>query len=81
MWRRRFSLCVVPVAGAPLDPEQLATFLAGVLPTYLVPRWLRILPELPKTPTTRVRKFQLQSMGTVGAWDTRRRRWAPPACG
>lgn len=72
-------LCVVAAEGADLDVAEIASFLAGALPPYLVPRWLRVHAELPKTPTTRVRKFELQALGTAGAWDARRRRWAPRA--
>jgi len=71
-------LCVVASEGIELELAEVASFLAGALPHYLVPRWLRALDELPKTPTTRVRKFELRTLGTAGAWDTRRRRWAPP---
>jgi crotonobetaine/carnitine-CoA ligase len=71
-------LCVVAAEGAGLDLAEVASFLAGALPAYLVPRWLRHLDELPKTPTTRVRKFELRRLGTTGAWDTRRKRWTTP---
>ncbi len=72
-------LCVVASGGVELDLAEVASFLGQALPAYLVPRWLRAHAELPKTPTTRVRKFELRELGTAGAWDTRRRRWAPPA--
>jgi crotonobetaine/carnitine-CoA ligase len=74
-------LCVVPVEGVELALEEVASFLAHLLPRYLVPRWLRIHAELPKTPTTRVRKFELRALGTAGAWDTRRRRFVEPDAG
>ncbi len=70
-------LCVVAPEGIELDLAEVASFLGQALPPYLVPRWLRAHLELPKTPTTRVRKFELRALGTSGAWDTRRRRWAP----
>lgn len=69
-------LCVVASDGIELDLAEVASYLGGALPSYLVPRWLRAHDELPKTPTTRVRKFELRTLGTAGAWDTRRRRWA-----
>ncbi len=72
-------LCVVAADGTELDLAELAAFLAAALPAYLVPRWLRALDELPKTPTTRVRKFELRKLGTTGAWDTRKRRWGQAA--
>lgn len=71
------QLCVVAAEGIELDVAEVTAFLAGALPPYLVPRWVRLLDALPKTPTTRVRKFELRQMGTAGAWDTRRRRWVP----
>ncbi len=70
-------LCVVAAEGVELDLAEVASFLGDVLPAYLVPRWLRSHDELPKTPATRVRKFELRALGTARAWDTRRRRWAP----
>ena len=70
-------LCIVAAEGVDLDVVEVTAHLAGALPPYLVPRWIRLLGALPKTPTTRVRKFELRQMGRAGAWDTRRRRWAP----
>ena len=70
-------LCAVASDGTDVDPAELVTFLAGALPAYLVPRWVRLLDQLPKTATTRVRKFELRKLGTAGAWDTRRKRWSP----
>ncbi len=71
-------LCVVAAGDGPEpDPAEVARFLAEALPAYLVPRWLRVLEELPKTPTTRVRKFELRALGVAGAWDVRRKRYAP----
>ncbi len=66
-------LCIVGVEGVELELSEVATFLAGVLPRYLVPRWLRVHAELPKTPTTRVRKVELRALGTAGAWNARSR--------
>ncbi|GAC1592640.1 MAG: ATP-dependent acyl-CoA ligase [Acidimicrobiales bacterium] len=71
-------VCVVAAEGDVLDLGEVAAFLATCLPKFLVPRWIRIVDELPKTPTTRVRKFQLRELGTSGAWDTRRRRFSDP---
>ena len=67
-------LCIVPGDGAELDLHDVLAFLMAALPRYLVPRWIRVQHALPKTATTRVRKFELRSLGTTGAWDTRRRR-------
>lgn len=70
-------LCIVAAEGTNLDLVEIAAFLSGKLPRFLVPRWLRIHPDLPKTPTTRVRKFELRALGTADAWDTRGRRSLP----
>ncbi|GAC1312720.1 MAG: ATP-dependent acyl-CoA ligase [Acidimicrobiales bacterium] len=74
-------VCVVAAEGEVPDLAEVATFLASLLPKFLVPRWIRSVAELPKTPTTRVRKYQLRELGTSGAWDTRRRRFSVPAPG
>ncbi len=66
-------LCIVAGEATELDLVEVTSFLVGVLPRYLVPRWLRVHDELPKTPTTRVRKVELRALGTAGAFDTRRR--------
>jgi len=66
-------LCLVAAEGAELSLDEVARFLASVLPRYLVPRWLRVLPVLPKTATTRVRKVELRALGTEGAWHIRQR--------
>jgi crotonobetaine/carnitine-CoA ligase len=68
-------VCVVAAdtpGGSDLDLSDFARFLADALPRYLVPRYVRVVAELPKTPTTRVRKFELREQGTAGAWDTRK---------
>ncbi len=66
-------LCIVPDQDVELDLDEVLAFLVGVLPRYLVPRWLRVHAELPKTPTTRIRKFELRALGTEGGWDTKGR--------
>ncbi len=71
-------LCIVPAEGAELDLDEVVAFLGQVLPRHLVPRWLRVHSDLPKTPTTRVRKVELRALGTTGARKTRRRGAAPP---
>ncbi len=65
------KLSVVPRPGAVLDPVELHGFLRAQLPRFMVPRFLDVRAELPKTPTTRVQKYRLQEEGTVGCWDAR----------
>lgn len=70
-------LCVVPEPGTTFDLAQLLAHLRRHLPRYMVPRYVRVLDELPKTPSTRVRRYQLQRDGLAGTLDTRRSRAAP----
>jgi crotonobetaine/carnitine-CoA ligase len=64
------KLCVVPVPGPPLDEADLIRHLAGGLPHYMVPRYIEVLPDLPRTPTGKIRRQVLRSAGTgPGVWD------------
>ncbi len=54
---------VVPRPGGALDPEELITFLSARLPSFMVPRFVTIAPELPKTPSGKVRKQALKEEG------------------
>jgi carnitine-CoA ligase len=60
---------VVPRRGAEIDPAELLRFLVGRMAHYMVPRYLRIVDELPRTPTAKVRKAQLRAEGVSGVWD------------
>ncbi len=55
-------ICVVLRGGVP-DPHELLTYCADKMPYFAVPRYVRILEHLPKTPTERVRKVELRDMG------------------
>jgi crotonobetaine/carnitine-CoA ligase len=51
-------------------PERFIAFLAGRLAHFMVPRYVRVLPELPKTPTAKVQKALLRRDGvTQDTWD------------
>ena len=54
---------VAPVPGAVIDPAALIEFLAPRLPHFMVPRYLRIMAELPKTLTSKVEKHVLRAEG------------------
>lgn len=63
-------LVVSPFPGATLDPETLARFLIPRMPHFMVPRYFRVVPDLPKTNTNRVQKFVLRQQGlTPDTWD------------
>lgn len=58
------------VEGATLDPVEFIHFLRPRLAHFMVPRYLRILPDLPKTPTAKVQKVALRAEGvTPDTWD------------
>jgi len=61
---------VAPVAGRTVDPAELIGFLVPRMAHFMVPRYVRILPALPKTPTQKVQKNLLRADGvTPDTWD------------
>ena len=64
------AVAVVARAGVILDPVDLVTFVEPHLPHFAVPRYVRVLAELPKTQTEKVQKFSLKQQGiTDDMWD------------
>ena len=63
-------VAVAAVDGMEVDPETLLHFLAERMPYFMVPRYIRVLPELPKTPSAKVQKHLLRAEGiTSDSWD------------
>jgi len=63
-------LIVSELPGETLDPQELFEFMAARLPQFMAPRFVRILEELPKTPSSKVIKGPLKEAAVVaGAWD------------
>lgn len=63
-------VAVAPVEGAALDEAELMQFLGERMAYFMVPRYLRILGELPKTPSAKVMKHILRDQGvTEDTWD------------
>jgi crotonobetaine/carnitine-CoA ligase len=61
---------VAPAPGHEIDPAALLAFLRDRLAYFMIPRYLRVLPELPKTPTAKVLKAELRAQGiTPDTWD------------
>ncbi len=61
---------VAPVDGAQIDPAELIEFLRPRMAHFMVPRYLRVVNELPKTPTAKVQKHRLREQGiTADTWD------------
>jgi carnitine-CoA ligase len=64
---------VALVPGAEVDPVDVISFLTPRLPHFMVPRYIRFMAELPKTPTQKVEKHVLRSEGiTPDTWDRER---------
>jgi crotonobetaine/carnitine-CoA ligase len=56
--------------GASLDPPALLDWLRPRLPHFMLPRYLRVVEDLPRTPTQKVEKHRLRATGvTVDTWD------------
>jgi carnitine-CoA ligase len=58
-------VAVVPRPGAHLDVEALLRFCADTMPRFAVPRYVRVMAELPKTPSQRVQKYRLRDEGVT----------------
>ena len=64
------KICVVVRSGQELDPRDLIDFLVPDMPRFMIPRFVELVAELPKTPTHRVRKVDLREVGvTAQTWD------------
>jgi len=63
-------IAVAAVEDRVIDPVELIMFLKDRMPHFMVPRYVRILDDLPKTPTSKVRKHVLREEGvTADTWD------------
>lgn len=63
-------IVIAPVAGREVDPVALIEFLAARMPHFMVPRYIRVLEALPKTPSAKVQKAELRAQGvTADTWD------------
>lgn len=51
---------IVPVEGRSVDPAELLAFAADRLARFKVPRYVRVVPELPRTASHKVQKAQLR---------------------
>ena len=61
---------VAPAPGHAIDPLELFEFLRPRLAHFMLPRYIRVLEDLPRTPTQKVEKYVLRQQGlTVETWD------------
>ncbi|MBI4591808.1 MAG: AMP-binding protein [Candidatus Rokubacteria bacterium] len=64
------KVCLVLRESARFAPEAFLAWCEEKLPYFAVPRYVEVLPELPKTPSNKVQKFPLRQAGiTPGTWD------------
>jgi crotonobetaine/carnitine-CoA ligase len=65
---------VVPVEGKGVDPSTLPEFLSNKLARFAIPRYWRVVEELPRTETHRVIKKELERLGvTDDTYDAERK--------
>ena len=64
------KLCVVLREGARFVPEEFLAWCEERLPYFAVPRYLDVIPELPRTPSNKLQKYLLRQRGvTATTWD------------
>jgi len=63
-------VAVVLKPGCELDPKELAEYLIPRMAHFMVPRYIRVMRELPRTPTNKVKKVEIREQGiTADTWD------------
>jgi crotonobetaine/carnitine-CoA ligase len=61
---------LTPVDGRSIAPADLVLYLSTRVPHYMVPRYIRVVAELPKTASGKLQKHVLRSEGlTDDTWD------------
>jgi carnitine-CoA ligase len=64
---------LAPASGASIDPEEIIQHLLPRMARHMLPRFIRVIDELPKTPTAKVEKHVLRAEGlTADTWDRER---------
>ena len=67
------KIFVVVSEGSHLDPESLFLYCADHLPHFMVPRFIELVDELPRTPSAKIKKVALKELGnTEATWDAER---------
>ena len=60
-----------------MDREARVSHCRNVMPKFMVPRYFRLVPSLPRTPTGKVQKALLREQGvTADTWDIDERKAA-----
>ena len=56
--------------GEPFNPAALIEFLRQRMAHFMVPRYVRVVEALPRTPTAKIEKVKLRAEGlTTDTWD------------
>lgn len=64
------KVCLVLRSGASVALEGFLGWCEERLPHFAVPRYVEVVPELPKTPSSKVQKYRLRETGVGGTtWD------------
>ena len=64
------AVTIVTKPDQSLDMEELIRWLEPRMPYFMVPRYVTVAPELPKTPTGKIQKYPLREAGiTPDTWD------------
>jgi crotonobetaine/carnitine-CoA ligase len=61
--------CLVLKSGASITPEEMFDFFCAEMPFYMVPRYVQIIDDLPRTAIGRVQKYVLREHSLDGVWD------------
>ncbi len=63
-------VAVVAKPDLRIDPRALIEYLIPLMPHYMVPRFVRVMNELPKTATNKLMKYAIREEGvTADTWD------------
>jgi len=63
-------IAVSAVDGQIIDPAELIEYLRPRMAHFMVPRYVRIIGELPKTPTGKIEKYRIRNEGvSADTWD------------
>jgi crotonobetaine/carnitine-CoA ligase len=67
---------VVPCDGQAVDAEELFLHCARSMPYFMVPRFIEVVAELERTPTSKVAKYRLRARGVAPTtWDAEQSGW------
>jgi len=67
---------IIAREGKSLSPENVLHHCADVMPYFMVPRFIEIVPDFPRTPTAKIEKFKLRTAGPGDrAWDCTANGW------